>query len=220
MKKNSTELAFILDKSGSMHGLEKDSIGGFNSMLDKQKAAEGECRVTTVLFDSSCTVLHDRIDIAAVRPMTDEDYCAGGSTALLDAVGTTIDKIRNVQKNSAEEGRAEKVLFVIITDGMENSSREYSLKNVRSMIEEQRKNGWEFVFLGANIDAVETAEDLGISRDLAADYVPDREGTFMNFCAVADAVSDYREMGCLKCECLSKVREYHRKHGGRKSSGK
>ena len=195
MKKNSTELAFILDKSGSMHGLEKDTIGGFNSMLDKQKAAEGECRVTTVLFDSSCTVLHDRIDIAAVRPMTDEDYCAGGSTALLDAVGTTIDKIRNVQKNSAEEGRAEKVLFVIITDGMENSSREYSLRNVRSMIEEQRKNGWEFVFLGANIDAVE-----------------------MNFCAVADAVSDYREMGCLKCECLSKVREYHRKRSGRKSS--
>ena len=220
MKKNSTELAFILDKSGSMHGLEKDTIGGFNSMLDKQKAAEGECRVTTVLFDSNYTLLHDRIDIAAVRPMTDEDYCAGGSTALLDAVGTTIDKIRNVQKNSAEEGRAEKVLFVIITDGMENSSREYSLRNVRSMIEEQRKNGWEFVFLGANIDAVETAGDLGISKDLAAEYCCDDVGTELNFAAASAAVSCYRRSAKVESNCLAEVREYHRKHGGRKSSGK
>ena len=218
MKKNSTELAFILDKSGSMHGLEKDTIGGFNSMLEKQKAAEGECRVTTVLFDTDYTLLHDRIDIAAVRPMTEEDYCAGGTTALLDAVGTTIDKIRNVQKNSAEEGRAEKVLFVIITDGLENSSHEYSLKNVRSMIEEQRKNGWEFVFLGANIDAVETAGDLGISRDLAADYFCDEEGTERNFDAVSDAVSCYRMNARVESSCLGKVREYFRKRGGRKSS--
>ena len=220
MKKYSTELAFILDKSGSMHGLEKDTIGGFNSMLEKQKGLDGECRVTTVLFDHTYTLLHDRIDIAAVRPMTDDDYCTGGATALLPAGGTTIDKIRIVQKSTADEGRAEKVLFVIITHGMENSSREYSLKNVRSMIEEQRKSGWEFVFLGANIDAVETAEDLGISRDLAADYVPDREGTFMNFCAVADAVSDYRMSARVESSCLGKVRDYFRKRGGRKSSDK
>ena len=217
MKKNSTELAFILDKSGSMHGLEKDTIGGFNSMLEKQKALEGECRVTTVLFDHTYTLLHDRIEIAAVRPMTDGDYCTGGSTALLDAVGTTIDKIRNVQKSTADEGRAEKVLFVIITDGMENSSREYSLKNVRSMIEEQRKSGWEFVFLGANIDAVETAGSLGISRDFAADYVPDGKGTKMNFCAMAAAVSSFRSDGVLSKSCLDGIRMDHLKRGGRNS---
>ncbi len=213
MKKNSTELAFILDKSGSMHGLEKDTIGGFNSMLEKQKGLDGECRVTTVLFDHTYTLLHDRIDIAAVRPMTDDDYCTGGSTALLDAVGTTIDKIRNVQKSTADEGRAEKVLFVIITDGMENSSSEYSLKNVRSMIEEQRKSGWEFVFLGANIDAVETAGSLGISRDFAADYVPDEKGTFMNFCAMAAAVSSFRRDGVLEKDCLDEIRNDHQRRG-------
>ena len=219
MKKNSTELVFILDKSGSMSSLEKDTIGGFNSMLEKQKkAADGWCRVTTVLFDDRCTILHDRIDIAEVKPMTDADYCADGMTALLDAVGTAIDKIRNVQKNSAEEGRAEKVLFVIITDGMENSSREYSLRNVRSMIEEQRKNGWEFVFLGANIDAVETAGDLGISKDLAAEYCCDDVGTELNFAAASAAVSCYRRSAKVESNCLAEVRNYFRKRSGRKSS--
>ena len=217
MKKNSTELAFILDKSGSMHGLEKDTIGGFNSMLDKQKSAEGECRVTTVLFDSNYTLLHDRIDIAAVRPMTDEDYCAGGSTALLDAVGTTIDKIRNVQKNSAEEGRAEKVLFVIITDGMENSSREYSLRNVRSMIEEQRKNGWEFVFLGANIDAVETARHFGIGADRAVNYHSDHEGTQLNYEVLSEAVSAVRCSVPLGTNWKKRIDEdYESRKDGRK----
>ena len=215
MKKNSTELVFILDKSGSMSSLEKDTIGGFNSMLEKQKkAADGWCRVTTVLFDDRCTILHDRIDIAEVKPMTDADYCADGMTALLDAVGTTIDKIRNVQKSTADEGRAEKVLFVIITDGMENSSREYSLPKVRSMIEEQRSRGWEFVFLGANIDAVETAGSLGISRDLAADYVPDGKGTKMNLAA---AVSSFRSDGVLSKSCLDGIRMDHLKRGGRNS---
>ena len=196
MKKNSTELAFILDKSGSMHGLEKDTIGGFNSMLDKQKAAEGECRVTTVLFDSSCTVLHDRIDIAAVRPMTDEDYCAGGSTALLDAVGTTIDKIRNVQKNSAEEGRAEKVLFVIITDGMENASHRYTYDQIKKMISRQKERyGWEFLFIGANIDAAEVAGRVGIARERTANYRSDSMGTQVLYESLAAPMTAMRK-GC------------------------
>lgn len=215
MKKNSTELVFILDKSGSMSSLEKDTIGGFNSMLEKQKkAADGWCRVTTVLFDDRCTILHDRIDIAEVKPMTDADYCADGMTALLDAVGTAIDRLKGVQKSTAGEDCAGKVLFVIITDGMENSSREYSLPKVRSMIEEQRSRGWEFVFLGANIDAVETAGNLGISRDFAADYVPDGKGTKMNFCAMAAAVSSFRRDGVLEKDCLDEIRDDHQKRGG------
>ena len=215
MKKNSTELVFILDKSCTMHELEKDTIGGFNSMLEKQKkAADGWCRVTTVLFDDRCTILHDRIDIAEVKPMTDADYCADGMTALLDAVGTAIDRLKGVQKSTAGEDCAGKVLFVIITDGMENSSREYSLPKVRSMIEEQRSRGWEFVFLGANIDAVETAGNLGISRDFAADYVPDGKGTKMNFCAMAAAVSSFRRDGVLEKDCLDEIRDDHQKRGG------
>ena len=218
MKKNSTELVFILDKSGSMSSLEKDTIGGFNSMLEKQKkAADGWCGVTTGLFDDRCTILHDRIDIAEVKPMTDADYCADGMTALLDAVGTAIDRLKGVQKSTAGEDCAGKVLFVIITDGMENSSREYSLPKVRSMIEEQRSRGWEFVFLGANIDAVETAGNLGISRDFAADYVPDGKGTKMNFCAMAAAVSSFRSDGVLSKSCLDGIRMDHLKRGGRNS---
>ena len=155
-----TELVFILDKSGSMAGLESDTIGGFNAMLQKQKALPGACRITTVLFDNRYELLHDRIDIRAVSPVTEREYQVGGSTALLDAIGRTIQKLAGVQRNTAEEYRADKVMFVIITDGAENSSREYSSQRVKAMIEhEKEKYGWEFVFLGANIDAVETAGD-------------------------------------------------------------
>lgn len=140
MKKNFTELIFILDKSGSMSGLENDTIGGFNSMLENQKAVDGECRITTVLFDNSHTLLHDRIDIHAVSPMTNTEYFVGGSTALLDAIGLTINNLVSVQRNTAEDYRADKVMFVIITDGEENSSREYSADKVHSMIEHEKEN--------------------------------------------------------------------------------
>ena len=159
MKNNATELVFILDRSGSMAGLEKDTIGGFNAMLKKQKEVEGECRITTVLFDNQINILHDRLDIQAIGCLTEKDYQVGGSTALLDAIGSTINKIGNVQKHSAYEHRASKVLFVIITDGEENSSREFSSERVKKMTEHQmKKYNWEFIFLGANIDAVETSK--------------------------------------------------------------
>ena len=158
MKKNLTELVFILDKSGSMAGLERDTIGGFNAMLDKQKAQAGECRITTVLFDHRYELLHDRTDIRAVRPITAREYRVGGSTALLDALGKTIHKIATAQKNTSEPFRAKRVMFVIITDGEENASREYAAKEVKEAIRRQKSRyGWEFIFLGANIDAVETA---------------------------------------------------------------
>jgi uncharacterized protein YegL len=171
MKTNLTELVFILDKSGSMSGLEKDTIGGFNSMLTKQQVESGECHITTVLFDNNYELLHDRIDIKAVSPITDQEYFVGGSTALLDAIGKTINKIGNAQKHTADDYCAEKVMFVIITDGEENSSREYSAEKVKAQIERQKtKYGWEFIFLGANIDAVETAGRFGIAPNRAVDY--------------------------------------------------
>ena len=167
-KSNRTELVFILDRSGSMGGLESDTIGGFNSTLEKQKQLEGEARVTTVLFDGEYEVLHDRIPVNEVRPLTDEDYYVRGCTALLDAVGRTIDRVVHAQKASKEEYRADKVMFVIITDGMENASRKYSYGKVKTMIEARRELGWEFMFLGANIDAAAEAERLGIARERAA----------------------------------------------------
>lgn len=163
MNKGLTELVFILDKSGSMGGLEQDTIGGHNSLLKQQKAVVGEARITTVLFDNNYELLHDRIDLRAVSPITEKEYSVGGSTALLDAIGRTIQKIGNVQKNTAEDYRAEKVMFVIITDGAENSSCEYSADRVRQLIERQKaRYNWEFVFLGANIDAVATAGRFGM----------------------------------------------------------
>lgn len=216
MKKNFTELVFILDKSGSMSGLESDTIGGFNSMLQKQKGVDGECRITTVLFDNNYTLLHDRIDIRAVSPMTDKEYFVGGSTALLDAIGTTTNKLVSVQRNTAEDYRAEKVMFVIITDGEENSSRKYSADKVRSMIEhEKEKYGWEFIFLGANIDAVQTAQRFGIDADRAVDYVPDAKGTQLNFEAMAETVACYRMTGFVPDEPMEAIRKDMKKRGGR-----
>ena len=217
MKKNLTELVFILDKSGSMSGLEKDTIGGFNSMLDQQRKVDGECVITTVLFDNRYELLHDRIDIRAVQPITGKEYFVGGSTALLDAIGKTIHKIDAVQKNTTEDYRAEKVMFVIITDGEENASRCYSSMQIRQMIQHQKERyGWEFIFLGANIDAVETAGRFGIDADRAVDYVPDGEGTELNFRMMSQTVTTFRECGAVPTACLDEIRKDMKKRGGRR----
>lgn len=193
MKKNLTELVFILDKSGSMAGLEADTIGGLNAMLKKQQKAEGEAVVTTVLFNHDYELLHDRIPVRSISPITEKDYEVESTTALLDAIGFTIQKIVNVQRKTSEEERAEKVLFVITTDGMENASREFSSDKVKKMVQQQKENdGWEFLFLGANIDAIETAERFGINEDFAVDYHADEIGTQLNFEAVNEAVSNIR----------------------------
>ena len=211
-----TELVFILDKSGSMHGLEQDTIGGFNSMLQKQKELDGECRITTVLFDNRYELLHDRIDIRAVSPMTEKEYQVGGTTALLDAIGRTVQKLVSVQKNTAKEYRADRVLFVIITDGQENASQEYSSDKVKGLIQlEKEKYGWEFVFLGANLDAVETAGRLGISRDRAVDYVPDGAGTALNFQMMSETVAAFRETGAVPGAPLEAIRKDMKARGRR-----
>lgn len=217
MKKHAAELVFILDKSGSMTGLERDTIGGFNAMLEKQKAVEGECRITTVLFDNQCMLLHDRIDMQAVSPMTGEEYCPGGSTALLDAIGMTLHKIANAQKNTAEAYRADRVMVVIITDGEENSSREYDVRTIRKMIEHEKEtHGWEFIFLGANIDAVQTASDFGISRGRAVSFVSDEEGTRLNYDAMAETAVHFRESGIICEEPMNAIRTYYDKKNSRK----
>lgn len=193
MKTNNTELVFILDRSGSMAGLEGDTIGGYNSMLDKQKQEKGEAVVTTVLFDNEYELLHDRINIKGIAPITEKDYYVRGMTALLDALGQTIQKISNVQKNTKEESRADKVIFVITTDGLENASVEYGYEKIKQMIEKQKEeNGWEFIFLGANIDAIATAAKFGIAEDRAANYHADSIGTNLNYSVVSDALSNMR----------------------------
>lgn len=217
MKKGLTELVFILDKSGSMSGLETDTIGGYNSMLEKQQAVEGECHITTVLFDNNYELLHDRIDIKAVSPITEKEYFVGGSTALLDAVGRTIHKIGNAQKHTADAYRAEKVLVVIITDGEENSSREYSSEKVKAQIERQKtKYGWEFIFLGANIDAVETAERFGIDRDRAQNYHADGEGSRVVYESMAKATVAFRECAAMPDDWNADIEADFKQRSGKK----
>ena len=197
MKTSLTELVFILDRSGSMGGLESDTIGGFNAMLAKQQAEHGECRITTVLFDNQYEVLHDRIDIQAVVPITETEYFVRGNTALLDAVGRTINKIGSVQKNTTEDYRADKVLFVITTDGMENASREFNYDKIKTMIERQKsKYGWEFIFLGANIDAIEVAYRFGVARNRAQNFHNDSEGIALNYAVVSETVASFRAAPC------------------------
>lgn len=199
MKTNITELVFILDRSGSMSGLESDTIGGYNAMLNKQKSEEGEAIVTTVLFDDKYQLLHDRINIKGVNPITEEDYFVRGTTALLDAVGRTIQKISNAQRHTAREYRPDKTIFVITTDGMENASSEYTYEKVKSMIEaEKEKSGWEFIFLGANIDAIATAARFGIDSKRSANYNPDSEGTKLNYEAISYAISEFRSNGQIR----------------------
>ena len=217
MKKGLTELIFILDKSGSMEGLEKDTIGGYNAMLEKQRDLDGECCITTVLFDNNYELLHDRIDIRAVNPITENEYFVGGSTALLDAIGKTMHKIVSVQKNTADGYRAEKVMFVIITDGDENASREYTAEKVKAQIERQKcEHGWEFIFLGANIDSIETARHFGIAATRAIDYIADSKGTNLNFKVMSDAVAEFRKSSVISDKHFEAIRKDAKRQSERK----
>lgn len=198
-KNNRTELVFILDRSGSMSGLEADTIGGFNAMIEKQRKEAGECFVSTVLFDNDSEVLHDRVKLSEIKPMTDRDYTVRGCTALIDAIGGAIHHIGNVHKYARPEDVPAHTMFIITTDGMENASRRYTGDRVKEMIERQKERyGWEFLFIGANIDAVETAARYGIDRDRAVNYNADQEGTRVVYEAVGKAVRSVRN-----CEALS-----------------
>ena len=200
-----TELVFILDRSGSMSGMEKDTIGGFNSMIEKQKQEEGTVYVSTVLFSNTSKVIHDRVDIKDIKLMTEEDYQVNGCTALLDAIGGAIHHIGNVHKYARKEDVPEKTIFLITTDGMENASREYSSVHVKEMIKRQEeKYGWEFFFVAANIDAVETAENIGIRRERAANYDVE-EGTRVMYCIMSDSISEYRKVGKVRDDWKEKI---------------
>ena len=212
MKKNLTELVFILDRSGSMAGLEKDTIGGFNAMIARQRAAEGEALVSTVLFSNESKVIHDRIDVRRVEPLTERQYIACGCTALLDAIGGAIHHIGNVHKYAREEDRPEHTLFVITTDGMENASRHYSSDRVKQMIERQkRRYGWEFLFLGANIDAVETAGHFGIDADRAVNYHSDSKGTALNYEVLSETICAVRSSQPLGSDWKNRIDEDYKR---------
>ena len=216
MRKNLTEIVFILDRSGSMNGLERDTIGGFNSMIEQQKKTEGEALISTVLFDNVSEVLHDRVDVKDIRPMTDRDYTVRGCTALLDAIGGAIHHIGNIHKYARPEDVPEHTMFVITTDGMENASRRYNSEKVKQMIERQKaKYGWEFLFLGANIDAVETASQFGIGADRAVNYQCDSEGTALNYEVVSEAISSVRCSAPLNADWKKRIDEDYKKRGGK-----
>lgn len=219
MRKNLTEIVFILDRSGSMSGLEADTIGGFNSMIERQKSAEGEALISTVLFDNLSEVIHDRVSVQDIKPMTRDDYTVRGCTALLDAIGGAIHHIGNIHKYARAEDVPEHTLFVITTDGMENASRRYDSEKVKKMIERQKeKYGWEFLFLGANIDAVETARRFGISEDRAVNYHSDSEGTQLNYEVLSEAICSVRCSAPLSADWKKRIDEDYesRKKGGHK----
>lgn len=195
MKKDLCELVFILDRSGSMSGLETDTIGGYNSMLEKQRKEAGEAIITTVLFDNEYELLHDRISIRGIKNITDKDYFVRGSTALLDAVGKTILKIENAQKHTTEDEKPEKTLFVITTDGLENSSVEFDDGKLKKMIESKKEIGWEFIFLGANIDAVKVGSRFGLKEESCVEYHSDSIGTATNYESISNAISHMRLAG-------------------------
>lgn len=193
MKNETTELVFILDKSGSMAGLEKDTIGGFNALVEKQRKLPGDVLVTTVLFNHCYELLHDRISLRGISTLTEMDYEVGGTTALYDAIGSTIQKFINIHMRTSESERADKVMFVITTDGMENASSEYSAKKIHEMIAKQKNMlNWEFVFLGANIDAAATAKQFGVAEEFAVEYHADADGTELNYRVLSEAVSSFR----------------------------
>ena len=193
MKNNITELVFILDRSGSMSGFEADTIGGFNVTIEKQKEQDGKVYVSTVLFDNESEVVHDRMDINEIKRMTRRDYQVRGSTALLDAIGGAIHHIGNIHKYARAEDVPEHTIFIITTDGMENASHRYSSDRVKEMIKRQtEKYGWEFIFLAANIDAVETAENIGIRKERAANYRQTKAGVYRSYCAMSEAISTVR----------------------------
>jgi len=214
---NLTELIFILDRSGSMAGLESDTIGGYNAMIEKQKVEPGDAVITTVLFDDRYELLHDRIPLRGIRPITEREYYVRGTTALLDAIGQSIQKLVNAHRHTAPEARADKVLFVITTDGMENASQEYTYKKIHDMIRHQKERyGWEFIFLGANIDAIETAAKFGINADRAANYHADEAGTQLNFRSVSDAVSAVRSNRELTEDWKAEIEQDFVKRGGKR----
>lgn len=190
MKKGLTELVFILDESGSMAPLVGDTVGGFNGMLEKQKRTEGECFVTTVLFNDTDKIIHDRVALSEIQPLTFDDYVPCGTTALLDAIGNTVQHIAQIHKYARNEDVPEHTMFVITTDGMENASRKYEKADIKRLIEKQKECGWEFVFLGANIDAISTAKSIGITEDRAVDFVPDSKG-------IAARDDDVNDLICL-----------------------
>ena len=211
MQKGLTEIVFILDRSGSMSGLEKDTIGGFNAMIEKQKREAGSALISTVLFDNVSYVLHDRTSLAHISPLTERDYFVGGCTALLDAIGGAIHHIGNVHKYARSEDVPENTLFVITTDGMENASHKYSCDKVKKMIEHQKeKFGWEFLFLGANIDAVETADHFGIGADRAVNYHCDSVGTQLNYEVLSETISAVRSNRQLDQEWKKRIDEDYR----------
>lgn len=212
MKKNLTEIVFILDRSGSMAGLEKDTIGGFNSLIRKQRGEDGEALISTVLFDNYSEVIHDRVPLDRIPEMTQKEYYVRGCTALLDAVGGAVHHIGNVHKYAREEDRPEHTLFVITTDGMENASRRYSYDQVRQMIERQKeKYGWEFLFLGANIDAAREAARFGIREDRAVNYHCDPKGTALNYEVVAETICDVRAARPIQAGWKRRIEEDFKK---------
>ncbi len=222
MRKGLTEVVFILDRSGSMSGLEADTIGGFNSMIEKQRKEEGEAYISTVLFDDESEVLYDRVPVGKVEPMNDNQYYVRGCTALLDALGGAIHHIGNVHRYAREEDRPEKTLFIITTDGMENASHRYSYDRVKKMVErEKKKYGWEFLFLGANIDAIEVAGRFGISANRAINYESDRRGTQLNYEVLSRTVSAFRACesrdedamdDIVEACCAPIVEDYNKRH--------
>ena len=213
-RNNITELVFILDRSGSMAGLESDTIGGFNAMIEKQKKETGECYISTVLFDNVSEVLHDRVKLSDIKPMTDKEYTVRGCTALIDAIGGAIHHIGNIHKYARPEDVPEHTMFIITTDGMENASQRYSSDEVKKMIERQKeKYGWEFLFIGANIDAVETARRYGINEDRAVNYNADAKGTGILYESVACAVSNVRRCASLDNSWREKMDKDYEKRG-------
>lgn len=220
MRKGLTEVVFILDRSGSMSGLEADTIGGFNSMIGKQKKEDGEAVISTVLFDDQQEVVYDRQPVKMVEPMTDRQYYVRGCTALLDAIGGAIHHIGNVHKYAREEDRPEKTMFIITTDGMENASRFYTYDRVKYMVERQKeKYGWEFLFLGANIDAISVAARFGINADRAINYECDQVGTSLNYQVMSETITALRraknkeDLDQAVCKCTAPIRaDYERRH--------
>ena len=214
--KETTELVFILDRSGSMFGLEADTIGGFNSMLEKQKQSGASVLVSTVLFNERSTVIHDRLAISAVPRLTEKDYEAGGCTALLDAIGDAVKHIRTVHRYARPEDVPARTLFVITTDGMENASTHFSQEEVRRLIESQKEQGWEFIFLGANIDAVSTARDFGISKERAADFMNDSEGLDKTYASLASVCCNYASGSPIKKDWARPISQDYILRSGKK----
>ncbi|MBQ6294424.1 MAG: VWA domain-containing protein [Firmicutes bacterium] len=208
-----TELVFILDRSGSMAGLESDTIGGFNGLIDKQKKVDGKAFVTTVLFDNQQKTVHDRVDLAEVAPMTEKEYYVGGSTALLDAVGDTVTHIEKIHKYVRPEDVPAHTMVVITTDGMENSSHRWRAADVKKLVEKKKEEGWEFLFLGANIDAVSEAARFGIDADRAVRYCNDSVGVRKNFSAVGKAMASLRRDACMPASWKEEIEEDYKSRG-------